>query len=415
LGGAIADSLSLLDVAIWLGQSECARLLVNAGVFQSKFATQDLEKDSITLACSICGVEIDLPSTLIEISGAKRRLAARRAFATGTMHLEQVFRQWGSHEVKATTGKRRLPVLPLVAQDAITDFLGFSKLRELCKVMMQSHMSIPHDPTLGNATVHANGDMTREQVIDAIHTEVFASTTVVPSVVREDANMTAEKLSEEETLQQENAQIAAAILRSRIEAPSLNADNVVILRLSRHSQQVTETFLKAPELEGCRMRLRESGCEMSPSWANGAKLLVPLTEDQLDEARFDDAPVALKCHHVIVLQFEVELVRAALSTIPKRERPNLRTDSNVTQTGTNLEEDVECGRCSGMHGVPDVIAEESVACEGAMDVEIVVEATFLTVLIPKDVSERSEMIESAPCGNGDSPQPANPRRWEQPP
>ena len=67
----------------------------------------------------------------------------------------------------------------------------------------------------------------------------------------------------------------------------------------------------------------------------------------------------------------------------------------ITESGQRLEP---------MSGAPGEVVEE-------FPKEILeIERTFFNVALPKDVSEVSCMIESAPCGSIDEKQPQNPRR-----
>ncbi|CAE7541974.1 unnamed protein product [Symbiodinium sp. CCMP2592] len=100
-----------------------------------------------------------------------------------------------------------------------------------------------------------------------------------------------------------------------------SGEDVVVLRLTRmaRSPQVINLLLQSPVLEPCHERVRNSGCGVSPTWANGAKILVPgiLAQD------VHDAGVTLQDHHVLVYSSEIELVRRALAAMPCRERPKV--------------------------------------------------------------------------------------------
>ena len=82
--------------------------------------------------------------------------------------------------------------------------------------------------------------------------------------------------------------------------------------VSRRAQspEIINVLLRSPILAGLR------GHDVSPSWANGAKLFVPLTEQQVR-----DIGVELHDWHVIAYRSDVNLLKAALKDIPCRQRP----------------------------------------------------------------------------------------------
>ena len=54
--------------------------------------------------------------------------------------------------------------------------------------------------------------------------------------------------------------------------------------------------------------MQESGCEVMPSWANGAMLLVPLTVDQGHEAQF-----CLRAHNIVALESDRDMIIVGFS------------------------------------------------------------------------------------------------------
>ena len=65
---------------------------------------------------------------------------------------------------------------------------------------------------------------------------------------------------------------------------------------------------EADLLSNCRSRVQESGCEVMPSWANGAMLLVPLTVDQGREAQF-----CLRAHNIVALESDRDMIIVGFS------------------------------------------------------------------------------------------------------
>lgn len=204
--------------------------------------------------------------------------------------------------------------------------------------------------------------------------------------------------SQREAVQQEGADIAEAVLRSKADAPELNCDGVIIFRLTRVSNEITEILLQSPLLVECRNRVVDAGCEVVPAYANGAKCFVPLTAEQVSEINLEPQP-----HHIIALRTDRDLIAGVLSNIPCRKRPQLRLDHRTEPPkDANHYQTVE---------VEDVDAEQvAIKDEYALS-GLLIRNTFLHILDRKEVSESSAFCESAPCGTSDFTQPANPRRW----
>merc|ERR1711879_368818 len=77
-------------------------------------------------------------------------------------------------------------------------------------------------------------------------------------------------------------------------------------------------------LESCRRRVNDAGCDLAPSWANGAKLFVPLRKEQVEEAG-----VVLEHYHIVAYSSDVEIVKEALAVMPCRDRPKLAHEKRM--------------------------------------------------------------------------------------
>jgi len=133
----------------------------------------------------------------------------------------------------------------------------------------------------------------------------------------------------EEAREQENADLAQAILFSKhsgAELP-LNSDGVVVLRLTRKARSpAVSLVLKTSEaLSHCHKRVADAGCSFSPAWACGAKMLVPLTEEQLQESGKQ-----LSDHHIMALASDMESIRTALKEICSKDRPKLHVSDDCS-------------------------------------------------------------------------------------
>jgi len=213
----------------------------------------------------------------------------------------------------------------------------------------------------------------------------------------------AQSSQEEELRAQESAYVAEAILRSKTDTPLNSDDGVIVLRLKRmgRAADVRDTLLNSPHLALPRAPVSEAGCELMPSWTP-AKLLVPLTHDQVAEARVD-----LRAHHIVAHRNDFELVVSAFSELPRRRRPTIAAPS-----GLDLADAVDDEGINPVDLVDGADEDLNVHTSDFADAVLEVEHTFIHFRSPKDISEASRIAESAPCGNSDSIQPANPRRWQ---
>lgn len=123
----------------------------------------------------------------------------------------------------------------------------------------------------------------------------------------------------------DGAGLADALLRSKglpaipqSVGTGFNADEIVVLRLTRmaRSPQVTSILLHSPVLEACRKRVLDAGCDLMPPWAEGAKLFLPLLQEEVAEAG-----VTLQHHHVVAYSTDVEILKQAFAEMPCRQRP----------------------------------------------------------------------------------------------
>lgn len=125
-------------------------------------------------------------------------------------------------------------------------------------------------------------------------------------------------------LQQEQADLQEALLKSKADCATLNADGIVVATLDRQSQSAAvRTAIATHEaLESCRQRVAQAGCELQPAWAGGAWVLIPLTQEA-----FSEANITITAHDVVMLRSDVEAVKAALRSIRRGgggQRPQLK-------------------------------------------------------------------------------------------
>jgi len=219
------------------------------------------------------------------------------------------------------------------------------------------------------------------------------------------------QLSEEEDLQRalrEGRDVLEALLLSKADA--LSADGVVLSRLTFHTPDITAFLTNSDCISDARSRMESAGCELHPSWANGALLLVPVMEEQVMEAG-----IQLKPHNILMLSSDVELVRRALSSLPRRKRPRVMPECHADANG-NLEPspaDLADGTSRVDEAGPVTLGHG--AQHSAMwmeEIGLVVERTFLGFQLDKQISEVSTPMQSEPAATGGVPPGhVNPHRW----
>lgn len=140
---------------------------------------------------------------------------------------------------------------------------------------------------------------------------------------------------------EKSAQVANTLLRSKGSSSPGNIasgmDDIILLRLARkaRSPEVAAQLLGSPFLANCRAHVIAAGCEVEPAWANGAKLLTPITHQQVLQAGLE-----LEHYHIIACQCDVADINHALAVIPCRQRPKLAHERHPDLG--NFPTDAEC-------------------------------------------------------------------------
>jgi len=149
------------------------------------------------------------------------------------------------------------------------------------------------------------------------------------------------ELSNDDADRQESEHVVAAVLQSKVDAPPVSGDDAVIFRLTRVTHSISETLLQAPELAEARARVIESGCELRPGFADGAILLIPITNEQFEELGLTLAP-----HHIVALRVDKSSLEVALSCVPSKQRPKLKPDHRADPNKSPLHRLARCARVS---------------------------------------------------------------------
>lgn len=197
------------------------------------------------------------------------------------------------------------------------------------------------------------------------------------------------RVSNEDAVMQEQADLQSALVRSKGDIPHKVGDDIVILKLSSGPSKAIPVILAFPEFQDRIAWIEDSGCDVQPEWANGATMLYPLTLEH-----FIELDEKLEHHNIVALSSDVPLLQQALEAIPCRKRPKLRGVA-----------DMQGGSLQASHPSTLVHADELDTESGSEDrIELVVERTFLGF---KQIAT-SDVTQSEPCGGAGAPQPPNP-------
>lgn len=86
---------------------------------------------------------------------------------------------------------------------------------------------------------------------------------------------------------------------------------------------------EAGALDGCRRRVQDAGCELSPEWGNGALFLLPFR----DQSKYQELLIQgmrleyLKPYNIVALRDDEDLVKQALAQVPRRRRPQCKHEA----------------------------------------------------------------------------------------
>jgi len=419
-------SLSMLDAAILLGQKDGASLLAKNGVVASAFIAQDPIGVLGEMSCRRCGITASIAASGTASCKDAAMAALREGYRYAFTSLTPVLRQWTSQCCPKSGVPQKLD-LPASAEHLIISFaadlpimstLGvkepFAELQfEAASKLAKSDSHAPDSSGLDIAETGATASGSREDVHGS-----HGSDNLESKLDLEDEEMTrAISLSEQEALQLESADISAAVMRSKVEAHAMSKDDVVIFRMTRCCREATAALLNSSALEDCRRRVTEAGCELLPAWAGGAKLLVPLTSQQILESG-----LALQPYHILALRSDESLIRRALFEVKKKQRPKLKAEWGAVNIRDDPEASAESGyppqeepSTQGHQEVPQSSDSRRAGARRADSaVDLVIERTFIHFSEFYELSEASEVACSAPCSVSGGMEPANPRRWKMP-
>eukprot|EP00929_Paragymnodinium_shiwhaense_P109175 TRINITY_DN75526_c0_g1_i1.p1 TRINITY_DN75526_c0_g1~~TRINITY_DN75526_c0_g1_i1.p1 ORF type:complete len:551 (-),score=110.82 TRINITY_DN75526_c0_g1_i1:312-1964(-) len=187
----------------------------------------------------------------------------------------------------------------------------------------------------------------------------------------EEEELEAVRRSLDDAVQQEQAHLQEALLRSKVDMDDM--DDVVVSRLTTISNpSLIKDALMVPWLD----RVLKSGGEVSPDWANGATLLVSLTRENIPEDSH-----ALCPFHIVHVRKDRDLIQQALRSIPRHSRPKIREEREAKIHRRDNISDVASPSSN--------MASEAAQSEACIDFEITVERTFISVRSLNGASDMS--------------------------
>jgi len=211
--------------------------------------------------------------------------------------------------------------------------------------------------------------------------------------------------SENEALQLEQQHVQEALLRSK---QDISQGIATLFRLTFHNPQVISFILNFPALAGSRSRVESAGCCVQPPWANGALVLVPATEEQVEEAG-----IVLRAHNILLLDCDKVFLEQCLAQISRRKRPQLKLEQypgglhavSKTEPTSHVENEYAFGEAH-----EDTLSPK----DWLQDAGLVVERTFLSFPVDKEISDASGIVHSAPAVPQVTSRSLNPHRWRLP-
>ncbi|CAE7302140.1 unnamed protein product [Symbiodinium sp. CCMP2592] len=154
-----------------------------------------------------------------------------------------------------------------------------------------------------------------------------------PQVAPTQPASTAEKESGPD--QHSTSDLLVAIRNSKSENPHppLSGDGVVIFRITRkaNAEEVDAILFDATgPLWSLHRRVLEAGCEVRPEWSPARALFVPLTQPQLQELEQAQEGNLYEMGklHLLAMESDGELIKDAFNhAIPRKVRPKLRRET----------------------------------------------------------------------------------------
>jgi len=165
-----------------------------------------------------------------------------------------------------------------------------------------------------------------------------------------------------------------------------------VMNFGKHNEHFDQTVVNSQ----LAMALRNHGVDITPSWANGAKVLVEgVTPEMMEQVGFP--PNTLRPWHVVIPASEEAGLLDALRMMPYRARPRVRNRHAVTLANDPAQDMSREGNDGSGDGEPDTNLETGDADEDMSEgtPPVPVQVTFVHFPLPLAISERSRFTQSS--------------------
>ncbi|CAE7562285.1 unnamed protein product [Symbiodinium sp. CCMP2456] len=341
--------LSLLDLAILVGQSDCSRLCGPMDIVETGFTLQasleampsEWEDEE---PCSRCGSTsfriaddwaesiASLPERRAAAAEALRRAlqASRRKTAISAgCGLFQAMQCWAC-------GKS----VPIALVDLVLTFAAErpsllqalegreGELPPLGHWWEDSEQRVHQDPRSPQPMVESAEPHAQADSLGVAERQPAGAAASSSNDMQAQPDSTSEKESGSD--QDTTSDLLTALRNSKSDNPPLSGDGVVIFRLTRkaHAEEVNAVLFDATgPLWPLHRRVLEAGCEVAPEWSPIKALFVPLTQPQLQELTQGNIYELGKVH-LLALQSDAELLTEAFNgELQRSVRPKLRRET----------------------------------------------------------------------------------------
>ncbi|CAE7445229.1 unnamed protein product [Symbiodinium sp. CCMP2592] len=339
--GDIWYYFSLLDLAILLGQSDCARLCGAMDIVATQ-KTLKASLEAMPRVCKICrSTSWRIPD---EWAMSFASLPERRAAAAEALHtaLQASRRKTASSAgfglfqsmSKWARGKR-------VPRTLVKLVLSFAAERpSLLQALEGREAELPFLNYWWEESMHREGADSQSPQPDAasqVQAESLGVTERPPAGAAgsssNDVQAQPDSTSEKESGSDQDTtnDLLTALRNSKSDMPPLSPEGAVVFRLSRQNNapRVNGILLDATgPLAELHLRVLEAGCEVAPKWSPVKALFIPVTEPQMHELLHpESAHYELGKTHILALLSDRDLIDGALRQLPKITRPKLRRDT----------------------------------------------------------------------------------------
>jgi len=238
-------------------------------------------------------------------------------------------------------------------------------------------------------------DRYQHGVTDIAHHEQTSDDTKKSMDLEHEAELAeAKRQNDQNLVDLEQTHVAEALLRSKADKAM---NQFIIWRLPNASAAIKERIQQAAEIAGLAERFPSKDVAFSAPWLNGALRLVPVSEEEVQEAG-----IHLQPYHIVSFRHDILVINEALATFPNRKggRPVKEDWQTKFGQGAMASEASVAGGSSSAGTIVGEAGEGMKADEVFVDgqrFKVVVENTFFTVK-SAEVDSVGGRASSAPSG-----------------